>query len=186
MDDNQIIQLYHARSESAIQETESKYGRYCHSVAYGILHDSQDADECVNDTYLRAWNAMPPKWPRCLRTFLGKITRNVSLDLWDKRSAEKRGNSQVQMVLDELLECIPSETMDDKITDDLIIRDTINRFLADIPAESRKIFVKRYWYMCSIKDIAEELYLTESNVKIILYRTRNLLKEYLAKEGVSI
>ena len=108
------------------------------------------------------------------------------MDLWDKRSAEKRGNSQVQMVLDELLECIPSETMDDKITDDLVIRDTINRFLADIPAENRKIFVKRYWYMSSIRDIAEELYLTESNVKIILYRTRKLLKEYFAKEGVSI
>lgn len=186
MNDNHIIQLYHDRSENAIRETDIKYGRYCHSIANGILHNNQDADECVNDTYLRAWNAMPPKWPKCLRTFLGKITRNLSLDLWDKRSADKRGNSQIQMVLDELLECIPSEDTDDKITDDLVIRDTINRFLADIPSENRKIFVKRYWYMYSIKEIAKELYLTESNVKIILYRTRILLKEYLVKEGVSI
>ena len=186
MDDNQIIKLYHNRSEKAIEETDTKYGRYCHSIAYGILHNSHDADECVNDTYLRAWNAMPPMWPNCLKTFLGKITRNLSLDMWDKCTAEKRGNAQTQAVLDELLECIPSATSDDHMTDDLVIRDTINRFLSELPAENRTVFVKRYWYMDSLKEIAADLYLTESNVKIILHRTRTRLRAYLAKEGISV
>ena len=156
MDDSKIIELYMERSEQAISETSKKYGRYCHYIAYSILHNDEDSEECVNDTYLRAWNSIPPKRPSKLQTFLGKITRNLSLNKWEKLSAEKRGAGQTSLILDELSECIPAEQDAVNTVENMVIRDVLDRFLDELPAETRKIFVRRYFYMSPVKEIADE------------------------------
>lgn len=186
MDDSKIIELYMDRSEQAISETAKKYGRYCHYIAYTILRNDEDSEECVNDTYLRTWDSIPPKCPSKLQTFLGKITRNLSLNKWEKFSAEKRGAGQISLVLDELTECIPHEENVDHITEDMVIRDTINRFLDHLPSETRKIFVRRYWYMSPVKEIAHEYGLSESKVTVTLFRSREKLKYILEKEGIKL
>lgn len=164
MDDSKIIELYMERSEQAISETSKKYGRYCHYIAYSILHNDEDSEECVNDTYLRAWNSIPPKRPSKLQTFLGKITRNLSLNKWEKLSAEKRGAGQTSLILDELSECIPAEQDAVNTVENMVIRDVLDRFLDELPAETRKIFVRRYFYMSPVKEIADEYGLTDSNL----------------------
>lgn len=184
MDDHRIIKLYMERSEQAISETAQKYGRYCHYIAFNILHNDSDSEECVNDTYLRTWNSIPPKQPNRLQTFLGKITRNLALNRYEKQSAEKRGGGQVPIILDELGECIPSEACTENIVDELVVKDVLNSFLDELPIEIRKIFVRRYWYMDSIKDIALEYGLSESNVSVTLFRTREKLKGLFEKEGI--
>lgn len=186
MDDSKIIALYFDRSEQAISETAKKYGRYCHYIAFQILHNTEDSEECVNDTYLRAWNAIPPKRPERLRTFLGKITRNLSLNKWEKQSAHKRGSGQTEQVLEELMECIPSENNVEKVVEDKFILEILNDFLDKLPADKRKIFVRRYWYFSSIKEIARAYGISESKVTVTLFRTRQMLKEVLEKEGVML
>lgn len=184
MDDGKIVELYHARDESAIRESDQKYGRYCLSVAYGILGNHEDAQECVSDTYLRAWNAMPPHRPENLRTFLGKITRNLSLDRLDHLSAEKRGAGESPAVLEEIAQCIPAANADE--TDGAILKEAIDRFLASLPTGTRKIFVRRYWYMDPVKEIAARYGVSESKVKVTLFRTRNRLRKHLEKEGIAL
>lgn len=186
MEDHQIVELYWARSERAIPETADKYGRYCYSIACHILHSREDSEECVNDTYLHAWNAMPPQRPNKLSAFLGRITRNLSLNRWDKYSAEKRGAGQVFLSLDELRECIPTPDRAEQIVDDIALADIFNRFLASLSAENRKIFMRRYWYFSSVKEIAEDYRFSESKVKMSLLRSRKSLKQFLEKEGVSL
>ncbi len=186
MDDQKIIDLYWNRSETAISETAIKYGRYCHSIAYNILHNNEDCEECVNDTYLRAWNAMPPKRPNRLSTFLGKIIRNISLDRYDTHTAAKRGGGQVALVLDELEECIPSPFGADQIIDALALAEILNRFLAEQNPEPRIIFVQRYWYMQPIQAIAADLGVSQSKVKMTLLHLRRKLKLFLEKEGVMV
>ncbi len=184
MDDEKIIALYWDRSEEAISQTSEKYGRYCRAVAYSILKSDEEAEECTNDTYLRAWNAIPPAKPNNLRTFLGKITRNLSLNRWEKLSAEKRGGGEVSVVLDELAECVPSSDDTESAAEDALIRDALDRFLKGLPRETRKIFVRRYWYMSPIKEIAEDFGFTENKVSVALYRTREKLRKTLEKEGI--
>lgn len=184
MDDNRIIKLYLERSEQAISETARKYGRYCHYIAFNILHNDSDSEECVNDTYLRTWNAIPPKKPNRLQTFLGKITRNLALNQYEKQSAEKRGGGQIPVVLDELGECISSDDCTENIVDEIVVKDVLNSFLDALPVEIRKIFVRRYWYMDSVKNIALEYGLSESNVSVTLFRTREKLKGLFEKEGI--
>lgn len=184
MDDKKIIELYFDRSEQAISETAKKYGRYCHYIAFHILHNQEDSEECVNDTYLRAWNAIPPKQPERLRTFLGKITRNLSLNKWEKLTAQKRGAGQTEQVLEELMECIPSENNVEKVIEDKFILEILNDFLDKISADKRKLFVRRYFYLSSIKEIARDYGISESKVTVTLFRTRQMLKEVLEKEGV--
>ena len=186
MDDSKIIALYLDRSEQAISETSKKYGRYCHYIAYGILQNDEDAEECVNDTYLRAWEAIPPKRPSRLQTFLGKITRNLSLNKWEKLSAEKRGAGRASLVLDELSECIPTEKDTAHTVEAMVIRDTMNRFLQQLPAETRRLFVRRYFYLSPVKEIAEDYGLSESKVTVTLFRTRAKLKAVLEKEGITL
>jgi RNA polymerase sigma factor (sigma-70 family) len=156
------------------------------SKAYTILRNDEDSEECVNDTYLRTWNSIPPNRPNRLRTFLGKITRNLSLNKWEKLSAEKRGAGQISLVLDEFTECIPHSKSAENIIDDVMIRDTINRFLDQLPSEIRKIFVRRYWYMSPVREIAHEYGLSESKVTVTLFRTREKLKTILEKEGIAL
>lgn len=186
MDDNQIIRLYFDRSEEAISQTAVKYGKYCHTIAYNILHNFEDSEECVNDTYWKAWGIIPPRRPKSLAAFLGKITRNLSLDLYRHYTADKRGGGELAVALGELGDCVSSQSSMDDHTDEMVLVDTLNRFLALLPAEHRKIFMRRYWYISSIKEIANDYGITESKVKMSLHRSRNQLKAVLEKEGIAL
>lgn len=186
MDDSKIIELYQDRSEQAISETSRKYGKYCHCIAYNILHNAEDSEECVNDTYLRAWNSIPPKRPNRLQSFLGKITRNLSLNRWEMLSAEKRGAGQVPLVLEELAECIPAGENVEQLAEDTVIRNALDRFLEELPEETRKLFVRRYWYLSPVKEIAADYGFSESKVTVTLFRTREKLRTVLEKEGISL
>lgn len=186
MDDRQIINLFWARAEAAIAETARRYGRYCHTIAYNILHSREDSEECVNDTWLRAWDAMPPHRPERLDTFLGKITRNLALNRWAKAATGKRGGGQVAVALEELQDCLPAESGVEDIIDDMALTEVLNRFLASLPAETRRMFMQRYWYLRPIKAIAAELGASESKIKMALLRARGELKQMLEKEGISL
>ncbi len=186
MDDSRIVELYQERSESAIAETQVKYGRYCFYIAYNILADEWEAEECVNDTYSAAWNSIPPHKPSRLSTFLGKITRNLAINRYHKSKAKKRYNG-TDLILDELAEVIgDTASSESAITDSLILRDAINSFLARQRADHRIVFVRRYWYMSSIDEISRDTGLTQSYVKLILHRLRCKLRDYLIERGVEI
>lgn len=185
MEDSKIIDLYFERSQSAIKETHEKYGHYCHTVAYNVLYSYEDAEECVNDTYLRAWKSIPPHRPLRLGAFLGKITRNLALDRYDARTAKKRSGA-VEVALEEISECVPDSHGEQDESDGGVLRDAINSFLASLPRRTRIIFMQRYWYLSSISEISASLGISESNVKVILMRTRKKFKEYLEKEEIFI
>ena len=186
MDDNQIVNLYWKRSENAISETDKKYGRYCHYIAYNILCDEEDSRECVNDTYLKAWEAIPPHRPNRLAAFLGKITRNISLNRYKYNNADKRSAGQVPLVLEELQECIPSAESTEQVIDDLSLAVIFNQFLSGLSEERRNIFMRRYWYLNSVKEIARDFEMSESKVKMSLLRSRNELKRLLEEEGITL
>lgn len=186
MDDKQIVDLYWARSEDAITKTADKYGKYCHYIAFHILHNEEDSEECVNDTYMKAWDVMPPQRPGRLSVFLGKITRNLSLDRYRQYTAEKRGHGQAELAFDELEECVPASDNVEQVVDDLELAEILDRFLGSLSAETRKIFMRRYWYLCSIREIAADFRLSESKVKMALLRSRNELKALLEKEGIAL
>lgn len=183
MEDARIVDLYWARSERAIGETSTKYGKYCYSIAYGILTNAEDADESVNDTYLDAWNAMPPHRPSILSTFLGKITRRLSIDKWRIRNAGKRGGGEMPLVLDELQDCIASSSDLEESYEQQELIEAINHFLSRLPDNERDVFVSRYWFISPVKKIAQKFDMSESNVKTMLYRTRQKLFVYLREEG---
>lgn len=183
MEDARIVDLYWERSENAISETSTKYGKYCYSIAYGILTNAEDADESVNDTYLDAWNAMPPHRPSILSTFLGKITRRLSIDKWRIHSAGKRGGGELPLVLDELQDCIASSTDLEEGVEQRELIDAINGFLSRLPINQRDVFVSRYWFISPVRKIAQKFDMSESNVKTMLFRTRQKLFVYLREEG---
>lgn len=184
MQDIKIIDLYFSRSEEAISQTDIKYGRYCRYIAYNILQNDEDSEECVNDTYLRAWNSIPPKRPAKLQSYLGRITRNLSLNKYEKRKASKRSDGELPLILDELSECIGDTQKD--IASELLLRDLLNTFLYSLDTISRKVFVRRYWYASSLSDIAKEYKMTENNVSVMLHRIRKKLREALESEGITI
>lgn len=184
MDDRQIIELYNERSETAISETADKYGKYCYYIAYHILYNEQDSEECVNDTYLRAWGAIPPRCPNNLSAFLGKITRNLALNRYRYYTREKRGLGQTSMVLDELQECVPASDSTEQAVEEKLLVEVLNRFLQELPIEKRMMFLRRYWYMSSIQEIAQDYEISEGKVKMSLLRIRNKLKQTLEKEGI--
>lgn len=186
MEDRQIVALYRARSENAISETAKKYGRYCLKIAMNILHSHEDSEECVNDTYLRAWNVIPPQNPKKLSAFLGRITRNLALDCYASRTAQKRGGGQLPLALEELQECIPASESTEHAVTEAQLTEALNRFLSALSPQTRQIFVQRYWYFNSIREIASALSLGESKVKMTLLRTRNELKAFLEKEGIEL
>lgn len=188
MTDQEIIELYVARSENAIKESAEKYGNYCTYIAMNILYNKEDSEECVNDTWLHTWQAIPPKIPAMLRTFVGKITRNLALNLYEKQNAQKRGGGETTAVIDELYECLPDTGSDrpDDLPDKITLTDCINRFLDSQKPDSRKMFVRRYWYMSPISEIAEDFGFTESKVKMTLSRMRTALSIELEKEGISL
>lgn len=182
MEDKQIIELYNERSELAIAETVKKYGNYCKAIAMRILDDLRDAEECVSDAYMRVWNAIPPAVPTSLKLFIARITRNLALDRVDYNNAEKRGGGQVFLALDELAECVSGQ--DDVELEDGTVTEVLNGFLAGLDPDSREMFVRRYWYLDSIRDIAKTMNYTESKVKTTLYRERKALREKLGEKGV--
>jgi RNA polymerase sigma-70 factor (ECF subfamily) len=155
-------------------------------IAYRILGDLQDSEECTSDTFLAAWNTIPPKRPENLKTYLAKLARNLSLNRYKTYTAEKRGAGQVPLALDELQECIPATESTDQIVDDIVLVDLLNRFLASMPAEKRRIFMRRYWYLSPITEIATDFSVSESKVKMSLLRSRNELKLLLEKEGIKL
>ena len=183
MEDKNIIDLYLDRDEKAIYETQIKYGGYCYSISYNILHNNEDCQECVNDTYLKTWNSIPPHMPSILSTYLGKITRNLSLDKYRKSKANKRLSNEFTLSLNELDECIASNSSIKEELDEEYLASKINDFLSKIKKEDRKMFVSRYFYFDSIEDISNRFEYSESKVKMSLKRTRDKLKEYLIKEG---
>lgn len=181
MQDHEIIDLYFARDERAILNTEQKYGSYCKTVAMNILHDDSDSDECVNDTYLAAWNSIPPQKPERLGAYLAKLTRNISLNRYKSRTTERRGGGEFALSLDELDDCvadtdISSEELGKLITD----------FLYTEKKEARQVFIRRYFYGDSIEDISKRFIFSESKIKSMLHRTRLALREYLTQNGVYI
>lgn len=183
MEDTQIINLYFARNEQAIKETDTKYGGYCYSIAYNILTNQEDAEESVSDTYLSAWNAMPPRRPPALAAFLGKITRHISIDRWRKYRAFKRCGCQIEIALDELSECVSgAESAEDSAIRKEILA-SINRFLGGLGDVERSVFLCRYWYLDSIEQIADKSGFSASKVKSMLFRIRKRLNTQLEKEG---
>ncbi len=183
MDDREIIELYNARNESAIDRTAEKYGCYCRAVAFHILQNDEDAEECVNDTWWRAWNTIPPQSPPCLRLFLGKITRNLSLDLFRRFHREKRGGDTLTLVLDELEECLPARNTTEEQVDEALLTEAIDRFMSTLSERERWIFSRRYWNTDSVQEIADALAMDANTVKVMLYRTRKKLRCALEKEG---
>lgn len=183
MDDNRIIALYWSRSERAIAETDRKYSGYCRAIAGNILKSPEDAEECVSDTWFRAWENMPPQKPDHLRAFLGRITRNLSLDRLRRAEAQKRAASMTS-ALAELEECLPAALPD--TADTLHLTDCLNRFLEELPPEKRRVFLLRYWYVCPVREVAKQTGMTVSKVTSMLFRTRNELREFLAKEDIFV
>ncbi len=183
MQDEKIIELYWKRDETAIQETAQKYEKYLSVIAHNILNDIEDSRESVNDTYLKAWNSMPPNKPNILKTFLAKITRQISIDIFRTRTRKKRGSSQYELSLCELEECIPDNNSPQQEVELKLLTNLINDFLYSLPELSRNIFVCRYYFCDPIKNISAFFALSESKVKSTLYRTRLSLKEHLESEG---
>ena len=184
MDDTQIVELYWARKESAIEETEAKYGSYCYSIAQNILQNQDDAEESVNDTWLDAWNSMPPHRPSVLSTFLGKLTRRISIDKWRRTTAKKRGDGQLPLVLAELEDCISDGKSIEEETERKLLAEVIAAFVKGLPETEQKVFLCRYWYMDSVSAIATRFRFSESKVKSMLFRTREKLRVRLEKEGL--
>jgi len=186
MDDQQIIKRYFDRDEQALADTQNKYGKYCHTVAMNVLGNPEDAEECVNDTYLRAWNAIPPEKPKHLGAYLASITRNLAINRYHERHAAGRGSGETAVALDELGECLADSHDGRTLADDVTLRDALNRFLRALPEPTRGIFMRRYWFVCPIADIAREYSMGESRVKMILHRTRNRLRDHLKQEGIQV
>lgn len=181
MEDEKIIELYWERNQTAIAETEQKYGRYCGRIADNILYDREDVEECLNDTWLRAWNSMPEERPSILSAFLGAITRNLSLDRYRKKHAAKRGNGAVSYIYEELSDCVSRTEPQVQVEFEELVHG-INAFLQGLEEEHRVIFVRRYWYMDGIAAIAERFGISESKVKSSLFRSRKKLQEHLLRE----
>ena len=183
MEDARIIDLYWARSESAITETSQKYGKYCYSIAFSILANAEDTEESVNDTYLDAWNAMPPHRPAVLSTFLGKITRRLSIQKWRMKQAAKRGSGEITLALDELIDCVPSNNNVEREMENAELAKNLNTFLQLLSANERDIFIGRYWFLLPIAEISAKTGFGESKIKTMLFRTRKKLRAYLKRKG---
>ncbi len=185
MEDEQIIDLYWARNPVAITETEEKYGRYLRGIAWHILADRQDCEECLNDTWLKAWNAMPTARPSILPAFLGAITRNLSLDCYRRKHAARRGGGQAACVFDELRDCCGGTEPLKRMEEQALV-ESLNRFLKELDIQKRVMFLRRYWYMDTVAEIAGRCGVSEGSVKTALLRLRRKLRAHLNKEGFEV
>ena len=185
MEDEQIVKLYLQRNEKALEEAQRKYGAYCFHIARNILTIWEDAEECVNDTWNLSWNKIPPVIPASLKAFLGKLVRDRAVSQYRANHAKKRYRG-IELIFEELEECIASRETPDGQTDAIVITDALARFLSGISRDARVIFVRRYWYADSVARIADRYSMSESKVKSSLMRSRNKLKAFLEKEGISV
>lgn len=184
MEDNRILELFFARDEAALQLTREKYGRYLNGIAYAVLRDAGAAEECENDTYLRAWEQMPPERPQVLSAFLGTITRRLALDRYRHAHTAKRGGGVADLSLTELEECVPAGST---VYDDMESRElaaVISAFLHTLPEETCAVFLRRYWYMDSISELAQRYNCSPGRIRILLMRTRQALRAHLEQEGM--
>lgn len=186
MEDAEILDLYWKRNAQAILETQTNYGRYCHSIAFHILHNREDSEECVNDTWMRAWNCIPPSRPVRLAIFLGTITRNLSLDRLKRKRAAKRGSGEMELALDELAECVPMAYNTEDAVETAELSRMIDKFLHTLPEKECNVFLRRYWYVEEYAEIAKRYNMKLNTVKTSLFRTRAKLRIYLEQEGVVI
>ena len=186
MKDAEIVDLYWDRNEAAIQQTQQKYGAYLSKIAYNILSNLEDSRECVNDTYLNAWNSMPTHRPSVLSTYLGKIARQLSIDLFRKKNSAKRYASEYAISLDELGDSFSDGSTPEQAYDAKLLDEAINRFLRTLPDDVRNTFIGRYYFFDSLKDVAAYCGMSEAKAKSMLYRTRQSLKAYLVKEGFDL
>ncbi len=184
MEDAEIVDLYWQRDQQAIAETDKKYGAYCQNIAYAVCSDRLDAEECVNDTWLRAWGAMPDKRPTVLATFLGKITRNLAINRFQRRTRKKRGGGETELALEELEDCIPAALDVERRYELQEFRQAIGRFVSGLSETEQKVFVARYWYLCPVEEIARRLQISSSKTKSMLFRLRNRLRLYLKEEDL--
>lgn len=184
MEDKKIIDLYWARNEDAIAETDAAYGRPLHTLADRILRSPEDAQESVNDTYFKAWETIPPQRPNYFFAYLAKICRHFALGKLDWKNAAKRKAEVVELTREMEL-CIPDESRDRELERKEMGR-LLNGFLAGLSVESRRIFLRRYWYVDTVAEIAQRYSISESKVKTQLHRTRKKLSDYLAKEGIAV
>ena len=185
MEDSAIIALYFDRDENAIRETDKKYGAFCRKVAFNILSVNEDTEECVSDTYLKVWNKIPPERPMRFMAWLGKIVRNTALNLYTKLHSQKRFNG-IEIMLDELYECIPSDISLEKEIEDKEITIAVNTWLKSISADERYLFIRRYWYGDAVNVLAKQQKVSPHTMTQRLYRIREKLKNYFEKEGIAI
>ena len=186
MTDQQIVELYWNRDERAIHETDLKYRKYLYKIAYNILANEEDCEESINETYLRTWNSIPTNQPQILFTYVGKIIRELSIDIYRTHHRKKRQGSEYAVSLEELKECTLGMNATEEGVDCKLLAETIHSFLMSLPKEHRVVFIGRYYYLDSMKYIAEYTGFSKAKVKIILHTTRNKLKDYLCEEGYSI
>lgn len=183
MDDNQIIDLYFRRSEEAITQTDAKYGKLCYSIAYNVLSSREDSEESVSDTYMAAWNQIPPTRPRYFPGFLGKIVRNLSINRWESMRAQKRGGGQTVLALEELGECVDGSSSVEDVCQCRELTAAYQKFIRELPEVQRNVFLRRYFFLDPIAVIAADFGFSQSKVNSMLSRTRSRLKQNLQKEG---
>ncbi|MCL1866034.1 MAG: sigma-70 family RNA polymerase sigma factor [Oscillospiraceae bacterium] len=183
MTDSQLIDLYQTRSEDAIGETQKRYGAYCRAIAMNVLHNAEDADECVNDVYLSVWNLIPPQSPTSFSSFIGRITRNISLDKFRKNTSQKRGGGGADLLFSELEACIPARNNVEEGVVVNLLSEAVDSFLSTLSQSDMTYFMSRYWYGCGVCEIAGRFKVGESKVKVSLHRTRKKLRTYLETRG---
>lgn len=183
MEDAEIIDGYWQRNEAAIAQTNEKYGKYLYSIAHNVLDSTEDAKECINDTWFQAWNSIPPQRPMNLKLFLAKITRNLAFNKLEEKNAKKRGGGEIVLVLEELKQCIADSSDVESAVSLKELENSINRFVQTLSTKESNLFVRRYFYTETVKAIAKRYGLSENNVSVSLSRIRNRLKNYLKQEG---
>ncbi len=183
MEDSRIVALYWMRDETAIACTEKKYGQYLAKIAYNILADREDTKESVNDTLFAAWNSIPPHKPQVLSAYLGKLTRRISIDIYRKKNTKKRATGEYALSLEELSECLSAGDTTQQEADCQILSQAIATYLKALPREARNVFLGRYYYLDPVAKIAQYCHISQAKVKILLYRTRQELGQYLKEEG---
>ncbi len=186
MEDEEICQLYWDRNEEAIWQTHQKYGPWCRGIAMRILMVREDAEECIFDTYMQVWNNIPPQRPNVFRAWLGRITRNLALTRYRRNHAARRGGGQTALVLEELQECVSGTEDPEQEQDRRAVVEAINHFLEQLPETERNIFMRRYWHVVPIAEIAKAYHMSESKVTSMLFRMRKKLRAQLEKEGITV
>ena len=186
MEDAEIMELYFSRSQDAVRQTEKKYGAFCRAIAENILRSREDSEECVGDTWLRAWQTIPPKRPESLRAYLACLTRSAAISRWRRDRAKKRGGADYLRSLDELGDCILAADNAAAVVDTIALRQVLDRFLTSLRPVDRRVFLQRYWYFCSVQQIAADNGLGQSAVKTSLHRSREKLRQLLEQEGISL